>query len=473
MSYRVDLSDLERAVETSITQQIAKRFAAAIESGALEAGVRLPSTRTIAADAGVNHLTAVRAIRHLAASGHVTSVPRSGTFVRRARRGTEDWQLSAMPPRPVTADRELEQQSVSRSSEVLSLAVGWPADDLAPSAQLRLHGIAVLNERMDAVTSYGDPAGCTELREALVRRGFSEDLVVTSGASQALHLAVRALVEPGDVVAVESPTYVGLLEVLRQSGARVVGIPVDEDGLRTDVLARLVRRRDVKLCALQPEHHNPTGVSTVAHRRRQLAELAVERNMFLLDDGVYADLGFTESAVPSLRSLAPDHVVQVGSLSKSVAGGLRVGWADARGPVARRIGAHKIMADFHTSTLPQLIAARFLDSGDFDEHLVRVRAAYQLRARALLGALDRHLPGEYTCPTPAGGHHVWLSFRAAISESLLYNECLRSGVLYTRPGALLATDPGAVSIRLSYCHLSPDDLDEAVRRLAQAYRRIR
>ncbi|MFD1052656.1 aminotransferase class I/II-fold pyridoxal phosphate-dependent enzyme, partial [Kibdelosporangium lantanae] len=133
------------------------------------------------------------------------------------------------------------------------------------------------------------------------------------------------MVEPGDVVAVESPTFTGLLEVLRESGARVVGIPVDEDGLRTDVVAELVRRREVKLCALQPDNHNPTGVTLAPHRRAELAELAVSRNMFLLVDGVYRDLGFGPAEVP-LSELAPDHVVFVGSLSKSVAGGSGIGW---------------------------------------------------------------------------------------------------------------------------------------------------
>jgi 2-aminoadipate transaminase len=472
MSYRVDLSDLRRDVETSVTQQIAERFVAAIEAGALVAGARLPSTRTIATDAGVNHLTAVRAARHLASNGYVTTVPRSGTFVRRTRPGAGDWQLSAMPPQPVTADRELDVQLVSRSEAVLSLAVGWPAPELEPHAQLRDHGIAVLNEQMDAVTSYGEPAGCPELRTALARRGVGEDVVITNGASQGLQLAVQALVEPGDVVAVESPTYLGLLEILRQSGARVVGIPVDEDGLRTGILERLVRRREVKLCVLQPDYHNPTGVSMVEHRRRHLAALAVDRNMFVLADAVYADLGFDGIQRSALQSLAPDHVVHVSSLSKTVAGGLRVGWLSARGPVFRRITAGKLMADFHTPALPQLIAARFITSGDFDDHLATIRTAYQSRARTLLDALDRYMPGEYSCPIPAGGHHVWLTFAEGISESLLHNESLRSGVLYARPAAMQAADPGTTSIRLSYCHAPVGDLDEAVRRLAQAYRRV-
>jgi 2-aminoadipate transaminase len=278
---------------------------------------------------------------------------------------------------------------------------------------------------------------------------------------------------PDDVAVVESPTFAGLLTSLEDTGARVIGIPVDEDGFDVDAFERVLARHEVKLCALQPACHNPTGRDLVGPRRQRLLDLAQERSFFVLEDGVYATLRYEGEEPPRLRESAPAHVVYVDSLSKTVGGGLRIGWIAARGPILGRLATLKMATDVHTSSLDQHIAARYLAAGHHERQLERALPYYQERRDALMDALERHLAGEYRATRPAGGHHVWVTLSRPVPERALYNEALRQGVTFT-PGGAAMVEPGPhTSLRLSFGLLDPEELDEGVRRLAAALRAVR
>ena len=215
--------------------------------------------------------------------------------------------------------------------------------------------------------------------------------MVVSGAKQGLSLVARAMLGQGDVAVIESPTFVGMLESVRMSGARVIGIPADEDGLDVDMLERLLGRHEIKLVALQTACQNPTGRNLTEERRRRLAELAIERNFFILEDRVYADAAFEGepvSADPRARA-RPRDLRQL-----AVEGGRRrpaAGWVAARGPVRDRIARLKLANDFHTATLIQYIAARWLAHGRYDEFVRETLPFYRERRDALMKALERHL----------------------------------------------------------------------------------
>jgi GntR family transcriptional regulator/MocR family aminotransferase len=197
-----------------------------------------------------------------------------------------------------------------------------------------------------------------------------------------------------------------MLSNLRATGARVIGVPVDEDGFDVRALERLLARHEVKLVGLQTACQNPTGRDLSADRRERLAELAVERNFFVLEDRVYADLRYVGDGPRSLRELAPAHVIYVNSLSKVVGGGLRVGWIAARGPVSERLAMLKLETDFHTPTLVQHIAARYLASGAYDRHVRRMRQRYRRRRDALLETVAGRAPGLRPRGIAAGLHLV-------------------------------------------------------------------
>jgi 2-aminoadipate transaminase len=272
---------------------------------------------------------------------------------------------------------------------------------------------------------------------------------------------------------VESPTFVGFLSSLRAAGARIIGIPVDQDGLDTDALERVLARHEVKLCALQTTCQNPTGRDLSAERRRRLADLAMDRNFFVIEDGVYSELRYEGESPQALRSLAPGHVIYVDSLSKTVGGGLRVGWIAARGPVYERLAALKLDNDFHTTTLAQHIAARFLAEDLHTKQVEQTLPFYRERRDALMEALEKHLAGEYRASLPRGGHHLWVTLTRPLSERELYTEAARHGVTFTPGGVLTAERHSQTNMRLSFSLLDPDELEEGVRRLARAIRQVR
>jgi DNA-binding transcriptional MocR family regulator len=487
MSYKINLSELERNGPVSLTQQVVDRFAAAIESGELEPGEKLPPTRELAEIVGVNHLTAARVYRRLAELGYVTASVGRGTFVRTlAPAGSadlgDDWQIYALPEHELSYSEQVmaDIMSSGRQEGLISLAVGWPSPRLYPTEELARITADVFAEEGGEALSYLPAEGLYAFREQLAARGrrygFADDpdeIIVTSGAKQGISLSARAVLEPGDVAIVESPTFAGLLDSLRQTGARVIGVPVDEDGLDVGQLERLLARHEVKLVALQTACQNPTGRDLSEERRTRLAELAMERNFFVLEDRVYADANFGREPIRSLRGLAPAHVIYVNSLSKIVGGGLRAGWVVARGPVRERIAMLKLENDFHSATLIQHIAARWLATGAYDKYVEQTQPFYLERRNALLDALERHMPGEYQADAPQGGHHVWVTLLRPLDERALYTEAARHGVAFTPGGAVTAERRTQTSFRLSFSLLDPPDLDEGVRRMARAIREVR
>jgi DNA-binding transcriptional MocR family regulator len=484
MSYKLDLSHLDREGPVSITQQLVALFSAAIEDGNLEPGEKLPTTRALAADAGVNHLTAARVYRRLAELGYVTATVGRGTFVRTlvpaaSDEQGDDWQVWAMPDRPQTYPEQVMDDAFRLATEpgIISLSTGWPSPRLYPTDELAQITADVFREEGGNAISYLTAEGLYPLREQLATKWrFATDpdeIIVTSGARQAIDLVCRALLEPGDVAVVESPTFIGLLSSLRSTGARVIGVPFDRDGLDLDALEHVLARHEVKLCALQTVSQNPTGRDLSPERRERLARLAQERNFFVLEDGVYSDVRFDGESPPPLRELAPGHVIYCDSMSKTVGGGLRMGWIAARGPVFDRLANLKLNTDFHTNTLAQHITARFLEQGGYERHIAASNPFYQERRDLLMEALERHLPGEYKAERPNGGHHVWVQLTRPLEERALYREAVRQGVTFTPGGTVTAERMPLTSLRLSFSLVDPPELDEGVRRLARAIRELR
>jgi DNA-binding transcriptional MocR family regulator len=487
MSYKIDLSELDREGDTSLTQQLVNRFAAAIDAGELAPGEKLPPTRELATDVGINHLTAARVYRRLAELGYVTASVGRGTFVRTlapaaSAEGGDDWQLYALPEREITYPEQVLADGFTLAGEpgMLSLATGWPSPDTYPTEALARIAADVFEEVGGEALSYLPAEGLYALREQLALRGrehgFAQDadeIVVTSGAQQAISITAHAVLEAGDVAIVESPTFIGSLHSLRATGARVLGVPVDQDGLDVDVLEKLLARHEVKLLALQTACQNPTGRNLSEERRQRIAELAIERNFFVLEDRVYADARLEGEPTRALRELIPSHVVYVNSLSKVVGGGLRLGWVAARGSVRERIAMMKLEADFHTPTLIQHITARWLATGAYDRHVETTLPFYRERRDALLASLERHLPGEYHVDPPQGGHHLWVTLTRPLDERALYAEAVRGGMAFTPGGAVTVERRTQTSLRLSFSLLDPAELDEGVRRLARAIREVR
>ncbi len=491
MSYKERLSDLDRDGSRAVTAQITDVFAAAIDAGELAPGAQLPPTRELAELAGVNHLTAARAYRKLAELGLVAGRVGKGTFVRqaapeatRALAESDDgsaWQLYALPDEVEShSDRIVGEMFLDvRRDDHIPLMTGYPSDDLFPTERFAQLVSDVVTSEGARVHQYGEVEGALELREELAKLGHEQgwagsgdEIVTTTGAAQAMTLVAQTLLRPGDIAAVESPTFPGSINSIRGTGASLMPVPVDADGLDVDALEQLVRRRQIKLLAMQPRLHNPTGRDLSPERRLRLLELARREGFFIVEDGVYADLRFEGADLPALRMDDPAHVIYISSLSKTTSPGLRVGWIAARGPVQERIAAAKRSAELNTPLLTELALARFLAEGGYAEQLQRAIPFYRERCEVLMEAVDQQLGGIARAQRPLGGGHLWLTLPDAVDERDLYEEACRQGVSFLPGAAMMPERPRGVYGRLSFGYLDPPELREGVKRLAAAIRAV-
>ncbi|MEA2188681.1 MAG: 2-aminoadipate transaminase, partial [Solirubrobacteraceae bacterium] len=410
MSHKLGVIDLTRGGEVSLTQQLVSQISELIDRGTLEPGEKLPPTRALAEDAGINHLTAVRVYRRLAELGYVTAAVGRGTFVRQRLPlaatpapgvvESDDWQLGMLAHRPISYADEMLRDSLHApmTRDAIPLGSGFPDPRLCPSVELAEIAAQIAREDPGAITGYLPVEGLLELRERLADYGrevgyatSADEIIVTNGARQGIDLVSRAILSPGDVAVVESPTFAGMLASLQATGARVLPLCVDADGADIDALERILARHEIKLVALQSSCQNPTGADLSAERRARLLKLARARGFFVLEDGVYATMRYDGAPLSRLRADAPSHVIYLDSLSKTIGGGMRLGWIAASGPVFSRLVQLKIDSDIHTSALPQYLAARDL-TGDRHEKLMRkVMPIYRARRDVLVAALERHL----------------------------------------------------------------------------------
>ncbi len=363
----------------------------------------------------------------------------------------------------------------ARQPGILSLAGGLPASELLPSERCQVAAERVLIERGGVALQYGLTPGEPELRERLVRPEAAdvERILVTAGSQQALDLVARLTATDGtspSVVVIEDPGYIGASQIFRSHRHQLVGIPVDTDGLCVEVLGeRLEAGLRPRLCYVNPTFQNPTGASLSAERGRRLVELAETYDFLIIADDPYVELALGESraasALPSSRQL-----VRLGSMSKTLSPGLRVGWLDADPALVAQLTLVKQAADLHTATFNQLLVAELMsDDAWWESHLAALRDRYRTRRDALRSALALHLPQAQLTPQE-GGFFLWCDL--GVDVRALLPEALVNGVAFV-PGAAFAIDrPAATSIRLSYSSGDPGDYAEATRRLAVALESI-
>ncbi|MGW3566074.1 aminotransferase-like domain-containing protein [Streptomyces sp. NPDC000941] len=361
--------------------------------------------------------------------------------------------------------------------EVISFAGGLPAAELFDAEAIRAAFDRVLaeapREALQYSTTEGDPALRAATAARLTARGLPTDpdaLLVTSGSQQALTLLATALLEPGDTVVVEDPTYLAALQCFSFAGARIVSVPSDEDGLDPAALDALVERERPKLLYTIPTFQNPTGRTLPAERRRAVAEVAERRGLWIVEDDPYGELRFAGEPVPWIASLpeAADRTVLLGSYSKIMAPGLRLGWLRAPATLRRACAIAKQAADLHTPTVTQMAAARYLTDADLDAHLAHVRDAYRDRRDALLAGLPEALPDGSRWNRPDGGMFVWASLPEGYDATERLRVAVAHDVAYVPGAPFFAGAPDPAAMRLSFVTHTPDEIAEGLRRLAKA-----
>ncbi|MFF4313833.1 PLP-dependent aminotransferase family protein [Streptomyces sp. NPDC001507] len=364
--------------------------------------------------------------------------------------------------------------AVTARPEVINFAGGLPAPELFDREGIAAAFRAVLEEAPERALQYSTTEGEPALRQRLAARVSArglpteaDDLLVTTGSQQALSLLASALIDPGDTVLVESPCYLAALQVFGLAGARVLPVPGDADGVDPAALEELIRAERPKLLYLVPTFQNPTGRTVPAARRAALATTAARHGLWIIEDDPYGELRYDGDHVPWIASFpgAEDRTVLLGSFSKVMAPGLRLGWLRAPGALRRACAVAKQAADLHTPTLNQLAAARYLDV--LDAHVAKVRAVYGERRDAMLAGVADALPAGSTWNRPEGGMFLWARLPSSYDTTALLRRVVEQNVAYVPGEPFYAADPDRSTLRLCFVTQTPEQIGEGLRRLAK------
>ncbi|MEW2471563.1 PLP-dependent aminotransferase family protein [Streptomyces sp. NPDC046994] len=369
--------------------------------------------------------------------------------------------------------------AVTARPDVVNFAGGLPAPGLFDSEGVAAAFHAVLTGAARQALQYSTTEGEPGLRAALADRTSvrglataADDLLVTTGSQQALSLLATALLDPGDTVLVESPCYLAALQVFGFAGARIVPVPGDADGIDPGVLEELVVGERPKLLYTVPTFQNPTGRTLPADRRAAVARVAARHGLWIVEDDPYGELRFEGERVPWISSYedAGDRSVLLGSFSKVMAPGLRLGWLRAPAALRRACAVAKQAADLHTPTVNQLAAARYLGDRDLDGHVVRVAAAYRERRDAMLAGLPDALPEGSVWNRPEGGMFLWARLPEAYDTTALLPRVVERDVAYVPGAPFYAGAPDRSTMRLCFVTHTPEEIAEGLRRLGRALR---
>ncbi len=368
---------------------------------------------------------------------------------------------------------------------IISFAGGFPDSAMFDVDGIREAANQALSQDAGAALQYGATEGHNPLREQLAQfmaaKGASvkaEELIVTTGSQQALDLIGKTMISPGDKVIVEGPTFLATIQCFRLYGAELISAPVDEHGVRVDVLAELIAEHQPKFVYLIPTFGNPSGALLSLERRRQVLALAVQHQTLIVEDDPYGDLYFHDEPPPSLLALSAEVpgsrelVAHCGSMSKVLSPGLRVGWLIAQPELLARATMCKQFSDAHTSTFAQATAAHYLKAGRMPATLAHVRQVYAERAQAMGAALTRTLGDAVAFSQPQGGLFFWARLTGARGQLADAGEfakrAIAQGVAFVPGAPFFARDPDTSTFRLSFATADVAKIEEGVARLGQA-----
>jgi DNA-binding transcriptional MocR family regulator len=447
--------DLDAHSGTPIYRQLASYLTKLIEIGELLPGDRLPPTRELAGQLGLNRTTVSAAYEALEQSGLIKGSVGRGSFVcgvAERESASLDWSRVLTPSLSVST-------GASRPAAI-NFSASRPSERLFPVDEFRASCDEVLaSEKLRSLLQVGSPAGYEPLRNYLMRRSefaaSSDDIIVTNGCQQAVDLLRRALVRPGDVVAIEEPVYPGLRNLFLEAGAELIGVTVGPEGVDPQSLRRAFDA-GAKVAVLTPSFQNPTGASIPAANRRLIVEMARAAGVVLIENDIYSELAYTGEQHPKLKAL-DSNVILLGSFSKIAFPGMRCGWIIGPRPVIARVTELKQLADLHTDQLSQAFLLRFAESGRLAAHQEKMIAAGRERVRAVEQACRTHLAGcRYR--VPSGGMNMWIDLPAGVDASQLRGLAQQAGIDYLPGRYFSVSRPLDNGLRLSFAGLEPAEI---------------
>ena len=454
-----------------------------ISNGEWTIGYKLPPQRTLAKALGVNRSTVVTAFDELIGEGLIEGKSGSGTRVV-----NNTWNLLATTPPPdwssyvnfgihkpnLPTIQEINQAEFT--SNIIRLGTGELSPDLIPSISMK----KVFNELSNRDISYGyeEPKGLLPLREQIATylntigiSASSSSILIVSGALQALHLISVGLLHKGSTVLTEKPSYLHSLNVFQSAGMRLVGIPLDNEGIQANQIPKYKKQHSAALLYTIPSFHNPTGTLMTVERRNQLFNICQQEQLPLIEDDVYRELWFDEYPPQPIKAFDRNGLVlYLGSLSKSLSPGLRIGWIVGPEPVVEHLADIKMQTDYGSSSISQWAAVEWFSSGLYFKHLNEVRKQLKIRRDFTLDILNKYFSDLAVWEKPTGGFFIWLRLLPSLSIRKLFEIALKEGILLN-PGNVY-DHQAEQYLRISYSFASLTNIEDGLRRLSKIVKSI-
>jgi len=465
--------------------QIAEKLMQQMGRGALRPGDRVLSIRDLSRQQRVSISTALQAYLWLESRGYLEARPQSGFYVRTP--------FSSLIPEPHFESAKMQTAAVgtkgiladiiesAKNSTTVPFGAGTASPELYPNRRLNLILRRIVHRHPDHSARYVFPPGMEPVRRQIARRAISmgctlspADVTVTCGALEAISLAIRAVARPGDVIALESPTYFGILQNVGSMGMTVIEIPTHpQEGMDLNELDRAIRKHHVKACIVMTNCHNPLGYVLPDKYKRELAELTARRNVALIEDEIYGDLAYTGSRPRCVKAFdRSGNVILCSSFSKILSPGYRLGWMSA-GRYRAEVERLKLVTTVSAPALPQMVVAEFLETGGYDRHLKRLRSTLRLQVEGIRQAISKYFPEGTRISRPAGGYMLWVELPGRFNAVKLYHAALANNISIL-PGTIFsATGRYRNYIRINCGHTWSDVHDRALLTLGRLCERIR
>jgi len=477
--------DLNRDSEEPIYRQLIRHIKMQIESGQLAPGTRLPASRDLAKQIHVSRISVVNAYAELRSEGFLSAHAGRGTFVAKDAsplgRGAQRKITHHEDEIPSYDYSMRDMMRLARREGVINFSHGAPPHEFLPMKNVRDAINTILDRDGAHALNYEMPQGYPPLRyavrdyvSALGIQTNADNVLITGGAQQAIDLVVQALLNEGDTLVVTNPTYIGILDIARTRRINVHSIPIDEEGIRLDILENYLIEHQPKAIYIQPSFQNPTGIVMPLYRRRQLLNLAAEYNVTIIEDGVYHEFRFEGESLPPLKSLDDANcVIYVNAFTKTLIPGMRIGYLIANSVHFERLVRVKLSADISTPTLNQRVIHLLLQRGVLAQQLQRNNRELLRRRNAALLAAETYFPEGSQWSIPEGGLYLWVKLpKPGPNASQLFVSALQRDVAFTIGNVFYTNGCGNYRIRINYAIQQPDAIDEGFNRLGKVWHEL-
>jgi len=451
-----------------------------VAAGILKAGDKVPSVRQLSQQRKISITTVLKAYSLLESRGIIESRPQSGYFVRKVIRGRPavhaiEPEAAKLKPAPVASNVEISQlvlRTLKTISRYDAVPLGSPYPDTSPFPLVKLSHLA--NSLVKKSNDWGIlndlPPGNIHLIRQIAGRYFLNgllvdpaEIIITVGATEALNLCLQAVARPGDTIAVESPTYYAILHAIERMGMRAIEIPTNsKTGMDVDYLASILISENIAACMVMPNFHNPLGIVMPEENKKKLVAMMTQAKKPIIESAVYNELYYADTPPSSLKKYDTEgYVLHCSSFSKTLSSAYRIGWA-MPGRYRDKVENLKFVNTLSTSAIPQMAIAEYLTQGGYDQHLRKIRKAYQQQAKIISSMVKRFFPAETIISEPAGGYLLWVQLPEQIDAMRLYNDALERKITIGPGNIFSNTGNFNNCIRLNYSYPWSGEMEDAI-----------